>query len=126
MALQVINHLQDCQDDYRSLDRVYLPLDWMDDAGAAVEDLDAPAASVALRAVFDRTLAATEALLAGARVLPDGLASRRLAMESAAILNIAERLAGLLGRRDPLARRIVLSKPGYLWCCLRGVLSVLL
>ena len=26
-ALQIINHLQDCQADYRDLDRVYLPLD---------------------------------------------------------------------------------------------------
>jgi len=124
MALQVINHLQDCQDDYRSLDRVYLPLDWMGDAGASVEDLDSPAATAALRTVFDRTIVATQALLVGARVLPGGLASRRLAMESAAILKIAERLIGLLGRRDPLAERIVLSKPGYLWCCLRGALSV--
>ncbi|MDP6786367.1 MAG: squalene synthase HpnC [Rhodospirillales bacterium] len=125
MALQVINHLQDCQDDYRSLDRVYLPLDWMGDAGASVEDLDAPAANEALRAVFDRTLAATEGLLAGARVLPGGLASRRLAMESAAIVKIAERLIGLLGRHDPLAKRIVLNKPDYLWCCIRGALSAL-
>ncbi len=124
MALQVINHLQDCQDDYRSLDRVYLPLDWMADSGASVEDLDAPAATAALRAVFDRTIAATEGLLAGALALPGGLASRRLAMESAAILKIAERLVGRLGRRDPLAERIVLSKPGYLWCCLRGAVSV--
>ena len=28
-ALQVINHLQDVQADYRELNRVYLPLDWM-------------------------------------------------------------------------------------------------
>ena len=26
-ALQIINHIQDCADDYRKLDRVYLPLD---------------------------------------------------------------------------------------------------
>ena len=26
-ALQIINHLQDCQEDYRNLDRVYVPLD---------------------------------------------------------------------------------------------------
>ena len=26
-ALQIINHLQDCKDDYRDLDRVYIPLD---------------------------------------------------------------------------------------------------
>src|SRR5262249_9086249 len=28
-ALQVLNHLQDCQDDYRQLNRVYLPQDWL-------------------------------------------------------------------------------------------------
>ena len=32
-ALQVINHLQDCQTDYRQIDRVYLPLDWLAEAG---------------------------------------------------------------------------------------------
>ena len=26
-ALQIINHLQDCQEDYRNLDRVYIPQD---------------------------------------------------------------------------------------------------
>src|SRR5438445_736787 len=32
-ALQVLNHLQDCADDYRNLDRVYLPLADLDAAG---------------------------------------------------------------------------------------------
>ena len=36
-ALQVINHLQDCKDDYLTLDRVYLPEPWLHAAGAAVE-----------------------------------------------------------------------------------------
>ena len=40
-ALQVINHLQDCADDYRNLDRVYLPLDTLARHGARVEDLGA-------------------------------------------------------------------------------------
>ena len=39
-ALQVLNHLQDCQDDYRKLDRVYLPLDRFAAAGIGVEELD--------------------------------------------------------------------------------------
>ncbi|WP_395713308.1 squalene/phytoene synthase family protein, partial [Reyranella sp.] len=34
-ALQVINHLQDCAKDYRSLDRVYVPVDRL-----AAEGLD--------------------------------------------------------------------------------------
>src|SRR3546814_5923881 len=53
-ALQVINHLQDCQDDYRTMDRVYLPGDWMAEAGITVAALDAQAADPALRQVLDR------------------------------------------------------------------------
>ena len=123
MALQVINHLQDCQDDYRNLDRVYLPQEWMEEAGAGVEDLDAAAANPALRRVIDRAITATEALMTEARTLPRGLLNRRLAMESAAIIAIADRLIALLRRRDPLARRVELTKRGFLWCCLRGVVS---
>ena len=33
-ALQIINHLQDCAKDYRQLDRVYLPMDLLERAGA--------------------------------------------------------------------------------------------
>ena len=42
-------------------------------------------------------------------------------MESGAIVNIAIRLSAELRRRDPLAERVELSKPQFLWCCLKGV-----
>ncbi len=125
-ALQVINHLQDCQDDYRALDRVYLPGDWMVEEAATVEDLDKAAATPGLRRVLDRCLDATDELMVEARRLPGGLYSRRLAMESAAIVNIADRLIGRLRRDDPVAGRVALSKGGYLWCCVRGAASVFL
>ena len=35
-ALQIINHLQDCGEDYRNLDRVYLPLDSLSARGVEV------------------------------------------------------------------------------------------
>lgn len=123
MALQVINHLQDCKDDYLELDRVYLPLDWLEKDGSSVADLSAPAATPGLRRTLDRTLDATDGLLAEARRLPKGLISRRLAMEAGAILAIADRLVRLLRRRDPLGPRVELSKLGYLWCCARGAAS---
>jgi squalene synthase HpnC len=123
MALQVINHLQDCKDDYMALDRVYLPGDWMAAEGVDVTALAAGNASPAMRRVLDRTLDATAALLEGARPLPAGLRSRRLAMESSAIMEIADRLIAMLRRRDPLGPgRVQLSKLGFLWCCLKGVL----
>ncbi len=126
MALQVINHLQDCQEDYRLLDRVYLPGDWLAEEGAVVEDLDRPAATPAMRRVLNRTVEAAEVLLEKARPLPGGLSSRRLAMESAVILKIAWRLASMLKRRDPLASRVRLSKAGFMACGMRGVLSAFL
>ena len=119
-ALQVINHLQDCGDDYRDLDRVYLPLDWIRAEGAAVSDLARPALTPALRRVLDRCLDGVDVLLADAAALPGGLASRRLALESAAIIEIARTLAARLRRQDPLAGRVSLSKDTYLWCCVRG------
>ena len=126
MALQVINHLQDCQDDYRKLDRVYLPGDWMAEHGAAVAELDLTVSPPGLRAVFGRTLDGVAELLAAARPLPSALQSRRLAMESSAILRIAHRLSALLRRRDPLARRVQLNRAGYLWCCVRGAIAAVL
>ena len=51
-ALQVINHLQDCGEDYRTLDRVYVPEGELFAAGVDVEALGAAQASPALRAVI--------------------------------------------------------------------------
>ncbi|MHA1598259.1 MAG: squalene synthase HpnC [Alphaproteobacteria bacterium] len=125
-ALQVINHLQDCQDDYQTLDRVYLPMDWMAEAGAGIADLDAATTGPGLRAVIDRALAATQRLLVDAKALPGALKSKRLALESAVIIDIADSLCRRLAVGDPLATRIELSKPAFLMSGCRGVVRGLL
>ena len=119
-ALQVLNHLQDCQDDYHALDRVYLPQDWMAEAGVTVQALDAPAASPGLRRVIDRCLDGCDVLVEQARDLPPILVSRHLALESAVIVRIAERLGAALRVGDPLAERVELSKPQFVWCGVTG------
>lgn len=125
-ALQVINHLQDCGDDYRTLDRVYLPEDWLRAERTRVEDLSRASLGPELRRVLDRCLDGIDALLVEARPLPSGLASRRLAMESAVILDIAATLSAKLRREDPLAGRVALGKPAFAWCGVRGVARTLL
>jgi squalene synthase HpnC len=120
-ALQVLNHLQDCRDDYRRLDRVYLPLDRFAAAGIGVEELDRPHASPALRRVLDDTLAGVDQLLKAAAELPRALGSRRLGAEAAVILAIARRLTDELGGRDPLAERVALGRAALLRCSLRGL-----
>ena len=99
-ALQVINHLQDCGDDYRDLDRVYLPQDWMAASGLTVDALASSESPDGLRRVLDLCLDR----------LPGQLRSRHLALESAVIAALAHRLVGELGARDPLAERVVLNK----------------
>ena len=124
-ALQIINHLQDCKADYQALDRVYLPMDWIGDARVTVEHLAAERASPGLRRVIDQCLDGTEALLETARPLPDLLTSRRLAMESATILDIADALVAKLRRQDPVARRVQLGRTEFLACGTRGVVRAL-
>jgi squalene synthase HpnC len=120
-ALQLLNHVQDCQADYRRLDRVYLPLDAFAAAGIGVGELDREASSPALRQVLGHALDGVDGLLATAAELPAALGSRRLAMESATILEIARRLTWELRRRDPLASRVELSRASFLGCALRGI-----
>jgi squalene synthase HpnC len=120
-ALQVLNHVQDCQDDFRALNRVYLPLDSFAAAGIEVGELDLPHATPAMRQVLDRALDGVDELLLRARDLPRVLASRRLAAESGVILAMARRLAVELRRRDPLASRVELGKPQFLLSALKGL-----
>ena len=124
-ALQVINHLQDCQDDYREMDRVYIPQDWLAEHGARTEDLDMPQATEGLRRTLQLCVRETEALMVEARRLPPKLRSLRLALESAVIVEIADQLLRELAARDPLAERVELTKPQFLWCGFKGVAKTL-
>lgn len=125
-ALQVINHLQDCKDDYETMDRVYLPMDWMIAAGATIDDLSAGSASPGLRTVIDQCIAASQGLMVDAGRLPADVISRRLSMESAAIVNIANALLKKLSVEDPIAARVKLNKFQYAGCVMRGAFGGLL
>jgi phytoene/squalene synthetase len=109
-ALQVINHLQDCAKDYRQLNRVYLPQEALAAAGAAVDELAAPAASPALKSVIHNLAAKNAGLLAKSRTFARGIADTRLALEVDLIQTLAEDLNAKLGRRDPLSETVHHSK----------------
>ncbi len=122
-ALQVLNHLQDCVADCRTLDRVYLPLDDLAAAGCTVEALEAPRASPGLRRVIDALLDRTETLIATARGLPPRVNARGLRWESAVIVALAARLARRLRHGDPLATRVKLGKNDFAAAFLTGILA---
>jgi len=108
-ALQVLNHLQDCAEDHRNLDRVYLPRQDLEACGAAITELQAPQASRGLHCVIDRLLDSTDQLIGRARQLPPLVKSPGLRRECAVIVNLAQRLSRHLRQGDPLAARVKLT-----------------
>lgn len=123
-ALQILNHIQDVKTDRARLDRVYVPQDWMSEAGVGDHDLLAPHATPALRRVLGRLLDVVDADLAIAEGLR-GLRARRLRMEAGAILALAKALARRLRHRDPIAHRVALGRTAKLAVGLIGALGAL-
>ena len=121
IALQILNHLQDCKDDYLNLDRVYIPCDMLSEAGAGVEALAADRSSPQLRAALNRVLARTDELILKARLGPPLIRDRGLRLETAVIVAIAERLSARLKRDDPVAGRVELGGVENALCAIRGV-----
>jgi hydroxysqualene synthase len=122
-ALQIINHLQDCKDDYRNLDRVYVPQDALAASGATVEALAAPRASPALLRCLHALAERTERLLRDSDVFPLLIEDWRLGLEVGVINTLAHRLTGILRQRDPLADRVHLPAPAVAGYTLVAVLN---
>jgi len=122
-AVQVINHLQDCKDDYLALDRVYIPQDWLKENGAKTKDIKGGHSTPELLQTLHQCIEGSLDLMEDARRLPGALKSTSLAMESAVIVRIAERLLELLAEQDPVAGRVELTKPQFLWCGAKGALA---
>ncbi len=124
-ALQIINHIQDCATDYRSLDRIYIPLDALAACGLGVEALGAARASPELRRCLAGLAARTEILLYEGDVLPNLVEDWRLSLEISVIQTLAQRLTHILMQRDPLSERVHLGKLGVagvsLFAVLRGI-----
>ncbi len=126
-ALQIINHLQDCVDDYRNLDRVYLPLDLLAAHGASVDYLNVPPtenrlppplrAAIASLAEITRTR-----LLVPASEFSAGIADLSLALEVHIIHQLAAALLMRLAGGDPLRDKVRLGRTAFGLIALRAVL----
>ena len=125
-ALQVINHLQDCAKDYRTIDRVYMPLANLEAAGIGVEALAEPEASPALRQVIMGLAGQTQLLLQRSAPFAAQIGDRHLAAEVAVIQRLAEDLCHLLLTRDPLSENVHHSKARAAWLALIAMAGAVL
>ena len=119
-ALQIINHLQDCGRDYRSLDRVYVPLDALVEAGAELETLGEAKASPALLNCLQGLARRTAALLDQSVFFAPSIRDFRLRVEVAAIQQLARGLTVWLMKRDPLSERVHFGRAEFIGNVLIG------
>lgn len=110
IALQVLNHMQDCGKDLAELDRCYIPQALLNHFGSSIDDIRRDKETPALRRVFVTLLDRIDRLLQAASELPDIARNRRLRMETGVIYALAKRLQRRLADNDPLAERVKLSK----------------
>jgi len=122
-ALQIINHLQDCKDDYRNLDRVYIPQDALAASGSDVEALGGERASPALIECLHKLAARTDSLLSESDGFAAAIGDWRLGLEVSVINTLAHRLTRLLQTRDPLSENVHLGVPVVAGFTLIGILS---
>jgi hydroxysqualene synthase len=122
-ALQIINHLQDCKEDYLNLDRVYVPQDMLAASGASVEGLGEPSASPQLLNCLHALAVRTERLLGESDVFSGLINEWRLALEVSVINTLAHRLTRILMARDPLSQSVHLPVPAVAGFTLAGVMT---
>jgi phytoene/squalene synthetase len=120
-ALQIINHLQDCKEDYLNLNRVYVPLDTLAAYGSPVESLGAARATPALLACLHKLAERTEQLLSESDAFSTLISDARLGLEVSVINTLAHRLTRLLMERDPLSERVHLLAPAVLGHTMMGI-----
>ncbi len=109
-VLQIINHLQDCGKDYRTLNRVYLPQDTLTTFGATTDALGQDRASPALLACLHDLARRTDRYFKTQSSLAGEIRDTRLACEVAVIDALARKLLGILQASDPLSDKVHLGR----------------
>jgi squalene synthase HpnC len=122
-ALQINNHLQDCGKDYKDLNRVYLPLDALEETGASVKALALDKAPASLLQCLHALAARTETLLVESKPFSAEIRDFRLGLEVSVIQTFAEKIVRLLKVRDPLSERVHLSPVELLMHSASGIAS---
>ena len=121
-ALQIINHLQDCKEDYLNHDRVYIPQDFFKKYSLNANVLQKRQAPIDFIFLKNELIKKTEELIAqikpGLKLIKDW----RLRKETFIILNIAQRLCFLLKKDDPLLKKIKLSRIDMIVCFIKGIM----
>ena len=120
-ALQIINHIQDCKDDYLNHDRVYIPSNYFQKYSLKISVLAEKKAPIDFIFLKNELITETEKLLSHIEIGLNLIKDWRLRKETFIILSIAKRLCFLLKKDDPLLKKIKLSRIDLIICFIKGI-----
>ena len=121
-ALQIINHVQDCQKDFKELKRVYIPYSLFKKYSLNRSILNQKKSTENFKRLKMEIIDNVLKLLKGTEIGLYQIQSWRLRKETLIILNIAKRLCNLLKRNDPLKKKIKLSRIDLIFCFFKGIM----
>ena len=121
-ALQIINHIQDCKEDFRNLDRVYVPENLFKKYKLNVNVLKKKSSCPNFERMKIEIISKVENLLKEIKQSLQLIEIWKLKKETLIILNIAKRLCFLLKINDPLKKKIKLSSIDLIFCFIKGII----
>jgi phytoene/squalene synthetase len=118
-ALQILNHIQDMQKDYRDMQRSYVPIDLLAQHDLQPDCVLRPASCAALTNIKHILLQEAADLLTKARPLPQQIKTKKFRKQAKLVILLAETLLHTLRNKDPLAENVRLSKSDWLGAAAR-------
>tara|TARA_X000000368_G_C22966220_1_gene683291 strand:- start:473 stop:1198 length:726 start_codon:yes stop_codon:yes gene_type:complete len=122
-SLQILNHIQDCKDDYMDLRRVYIPSNLLKKYSVNQKVFLTNTSNSEFSKVIEEIIDKIEVMLENSVEGLKLISSRRLRIETLIILNIAKRLSNLLKIKDPLKKKVKLSRIDLIFCFIKGIMS---
>lgn len=120
VSIQVLNNLRDLAKDYKELNRVYLPGDWMAEATATDAMIGEKTLSPELRHVLNRVLDEVDRQLLTSEVLISEIQNNRLALEISILHSLIKSLSKKVRAGDVLVQEISLSKNDRIFGVIKG------
>ena len=121
-SLQIINHIQDCKEDFSGLDRVYIPESLFNKYKIPIETLKKNISCTNFIKLKNEMVSNVEDMLIDLSKSLKKIKPWSLKKETLIILNIAKRLCFLLKRYDPLKKKIKLSRIELIFCFIKGIM----
>ncbi len=123
-ALQILNHMQDCQKDYLEMNRVYIPEELFKKYSSSISDLKLKKSPNNFKNLKNEIIYKVEEMLKHSKYGLKLIKISRLRKETLIIFYIAKKLCYLLRKNDPLKKKVKLSRIDLIFCFLKGIIEI--